>query len=191
MNIQISPKLEKLKSSLKKRSNLIFLVPPVVFLLAFFYIFPAFEAINNINVQISKTKKEIELTTAIFENLIELKKEFIKHKDDLEKLSYFSFEQNKMSPIYRYFENTIFANGLLLTNFSIGSQIKIKEIPGLTRYDFTFGLSGSYEALKVFFSALESNLRLVEPHTLSLTPPDGKDEKGLFNVNLEASVYVK
>jgi Tfp pilus assembly protein PilO len=173
----------------------------LVVLFGFFLIWPKYQKLSTLRLEIENGETELKNTEEYFAELTQLSQELLQYESQLSKID-FALPADSSSTVIsliNFIQKASSQNGLILKklkSFSIilakpsvptpdSSQTqpssKVKEI------SLDFDISGSYFALKNFLNALEKSAKIIEVENVSFSVE--KEEIPAFGLKIKTYSY--
>lgn len=174
---------------------ILFIVFLGVVLIGIFLIWPEYQKLTNLQVQVKEKKEELkakEQYIAMLRNAVE---EFKKYDAEIAKINSALPSDPDLPSLFEFLQKTSSQNGLILKGLggfltaSDGQNPNMKE----TRLDFS--VSGPYPSFKNFLASLEKSSRLIDVESINLLSEGGETlaykspEGATFSFGLNIKVH--
>jgi Tfp pilus assembly protein PilO len=173
----------------------------LIVLIGFFLIWPKYQKLSTLQLEVENRETELRNTEEYFAKLSQLSQELKKYENQISKIDFAlpSDSSSTVISLINFIQKASSQNGLILNelkSFSIilpkpqvqtsGSpevqpSSKIKEI------SLNFDVSGSYFALKNFINTLETNAKIIEVGNISFSAE--KEEIPTFSLKIKTHSY--
>ena len=151
-------------------------------LLGVLFLWPKYQNLKNLQLQMENKEIEINNRNTYFQNLRSLSEKLEGFKEDVAKIEA-ALPSNPSPPsFYNFLQKTVSENGLILKNIGSFAVSPLASNPSLKVISLPLGVSGSYASLKNFLGAMEKSARIVEVNTISFSAPQNEE---LFDFTLE------
>jgi Tfp pilus assembly protein PilO len=155
----------------------------VIGLLGYFLIWPTYQEVASVQVEIEGVQFDIEEGEEYYNNLRKISERLEQYREQMSIMDSALPEKFYPPHLYDFFQSTCSRRGLILSGLghSIGSSgnSKVKEI------SVGLNVSGDYATLKEFLSYLQSSVRFFSIGQLGLTS-EGEEP---FSLNLNIKTY--
>ena len=183
-------------------SRLIFIFLGIVAILAigFFLIWPKYQKLESLKVDIENKELELRQTEDYFAKLERTAEDLKEYQDQLSKIDLALPDNSSFAAIslINFIGNSSGANGLILKklkSFSITSPKLPAQAPGapaqpqskIKEISVDFEVSGSYFALKNFIQTLENSAKIIEVENLSFSVE--KEETPSIDLKIKTFSY--
>jgi len=182
--------------------RLIFILLCFLFIISigFFLIWPEYQKLSTLQLEIKAGETELEYIEEYFSKLQQLSQELQNYESQLTKLSLSLLPDSSLTVVslINFTQRASSQNGLILKkieSFTITllkpsttspgvsqPQTKIKEI------SFGFEVSGSYSALRNFLNTLERSVKIIEVENISFSFAE-KEEIPTFKLKIKTYSY--
>jgi len=170
------------------RNIIIAILLILAILIGAFLIWPNYQRLKNLQIQIERTKTSLQESERYYNELTLTLQRLKEFEPELSKIEMALPSYTSMPSFYNFIEKTSRENGLILrkvdSNPAKDSVIK----PEIKEIGVSASLSGTYSSLKNFLVAIEKNSRMIEIDKISFSPP-GKGDIFDFNINFKIYSY--
>lgn len=171
----------------------------------YFAVMPFWQSLKEVKTEVEKKEDRIVTVKKIIQRTEELKTKYEELEPKKEKLDKAIPDDRKTSHLLVQLEKMASNNGLLLNNINF-SEDKVsravavseksqsesqKASKNLSRLSVSTGLQGSYSSFKNFFKSLESNVRIMDVNSFSLTSGAGSGSFGSYGASLKGNINFK
>lgn len=158
----------------------------IVFLIGYFWIFPQYQAFQEVNSVLRNKKIELQRKEEYFSKIKMADEALQQYKEQLSKIDVALPSEPSLPSLLSILEKSGTENGLILKQ--VGS-FKVTDLQrSLKEIHLEVGLMGSYPALKNFLSSLERNARLIEVDKISFSLPR-ENEPFTFDLDIKTYSY--
>jgi Tfp pilus assembly protein PilO len=153
--------------------------------LGIFLIWPKYQDLTDLKLEIFKKKLEIQSQEDYLLDLQEASRKLEENQEVLTKIDSALPPDSSLPVLFNFFQKTSSESGLVLGDFGEITISPEKE-SGLRETSLNLFLFGSYSAFKNFLYALENSARLIEVENISFLSPTEED---IFSFQLKIKVY--
>ena len=168
------------------RLTSIFINFAIVFLLGYFWIFPQYQDLQEVNAELRNKRAELQQKEDYFSKIEKAAQALERYKTELSKIDSALPSEPSLSSILNIVERSATENGLILRDVG---DFKVADFERESReIRLEIGLVGAYPALKNFLSALERNSRLIIAENIIFSTPK-PTEPFIFNLIVKTYSY--
>jgi Tfp pilus assembly protein PilO len=154
-------------------------------LLGIFLIWPKYQDLTELKLEVFKKKLEIQSQGDYLLDLQEASQKLEENQEVLAKIDSALPSDSSLPVLFNFFQKASSESGLVLGDFG-KIAISPEEESGLRETSLNLFLSGPYPAFKNFLYALENSARLIEVENISFSSPLEED---IFSFQMGIKVY--
>ncbi len=153
-----------------------------VVLMGFLVLYPKYQELTLWQGQIREKEKEIQFRGNYLNELAEASDNLKQYERQLAVIDSALPEEPSLPTLFDFIQKTGAQSGLVIQSLGVSSPQSEK---GLREVSVSIGTSGSYEAIKEFFTILEKSARIFDVTSFSVRVGEGT----VFSLSLTAKTY--
>lgn len=154
----------------------IVLISSLVVLFIAIILWPQYQSLQGLNLQIKEKKTELEDLKSYFRELEDISQELNQYSESLAKIDSAIPSDPSLPSLLRFLEKGASESGLFLKKIGTFTTAPVEKESRLKATSIDLELSGSYLALKNFLSKLEKTDRLIEVGNISFSSKSKESE---------------
>ncbi len=172
----------------------VLLILVIVFGTVFLW-WPKYEKFSGLRQELKDKEAAVKQKQDYFKKLEEISNELKSYQDQVAKVESAFPEAPSEADLLAFIQKSASQSGLLLKeagNSKVSAASQQQKIKDLNQSSFSISLTGKYDSLKSFLSALYKNSRLVEVSLFSLSQPketEAPKAKGKIPVKTDSFVF--
>jgi len=160
-----------------------------VFLIGFFLVWPQYQNLRRLNIEIQTKRTELQYKEEYFSNIKTISEELKKYETELSKIDSALPSGPSLPSLFNFLEKTSSQNGLIFKYVGTFSVTPLEANSGIKGIYLNIAVAGSYPAFKNFLASLEKTARLIEVDNISFSTPQKAEEPFSFNLKIKAYSY--
>ena len=162
----------------------------IIFLLlilgTIFFLWPKYQAFNNLKFEIKERKTELENKEKYFSELNNISSKLKDYSVEFSKIDS-ALATNAVAPeVINFLAQKSSQNGLILEKVDLGKISPMTKDSKIQMYPFNLSLSGFYPALRNFLSSLQQSAKLIEVDSVKFSEAE---KGGIFSFDLKITTY--
>jgi len=167
---------------------IIFIIFAVAAALGFIFVWPRYQNLTNLNLNIVEREEELKSQEDYFSKVREVSSQLSELDESLVKIKSALPDDPELASLFNFFQIKAGESGLIFQDIDLSGVLESKENK-FREIKASMELTGSYTALKTFLSAIETSSRVIEVVNLQLEPPTEEREDASYRLDVLTRSY--
>lgn len=155
--------------------------------LVFYFVLPNYNETKVFRMAVAERESLLQSRKKVMEDLDNLKKEYLKNKEEIDKISIVVPSEKHIPELVSTIENIARTTGLALTTFNISDNSNKETDKEVKSLNINAKLIGSYDAYRGFVTAIETSQRLID---IEVSKVAQDEEIGTLIIDLAGRTYL-
>lgn len=157
------------------------------FVIAFFFVFPAYQKWRALAHDLQNARKEYQYLSKYYKELENLQQRLQQHESALKKIDSALPAKQNLPALFAYLQLITAQNGIVPGGLESPTITPSVKKPFLKDTTMELNLTGSYDGLKNLFRSLYLNSKLIDVQAISFSGPP--TEEGIFDFKVKIRTY--